>query len=302
MRVGDPARRRAVVEGSRVRRVVPVRIDQRVSGQGLAAVQGDHRLALRHHRGREVVDDGRLAGNRHPGAERRGAAAALDCAERREDQAPAHVHHVDGGAARLRRTLGPVPDAAEVAGVLQRGDRHAVTARLLDPEVHRLLPDRLPEAVVAVDHRERLGLALDLDAPAREDLALSHPLHVAAGAEHSVRIVSAKIRAGEPPRDAVGLLGVAAGALEDGADEALHRGRIDMNLTVGAADRAAARIRAAARVRAAFHSRVLCDPCAAFHSRVLGDPRAALRSGAPGDPRAPAHPRASAIALAHAAL
>ena len=88
---------------------------------------------------------------------------------------PAHVHHVDGRAVRLRRALRPVPDAAEVAGVLQSGDRHSVPARLLDPEVHGLLADRLPEAVAAVDDRNHLGLALDLDAPSRQDLAGLHP-------------------------------------------------------------------------------------------------------------------------------
>ena len=76
-----------------------------------------------------------------------------------------------------------------------------------------------------------------------------------------MRIVPTEVGAGEPPRDAPGLLGIAAGALEDRADEALHRRCGDADLSVRAADRG--------------------DP---VHRRV------------------PAHPRASAIALAHAAL
>ena len=72
-----------------------------------------------------------------------------------------------------------------------------------------------------------------------------------------MRIMPAKICAGEPPCDTAGLLGIAAGALEDRTDEALHRLRIDIDLSVRAADRGF---------------------------------------------RVPAHPRASAIALAHAAL
>ena len=203
------------------------------------------------------MDDRRGVGTRHPCAEGRGAAAALDRPEWRHDQAPAHVHHVDGCAVRRRSALRPIPDAAQVAGIPERGDRHPVPAGLCDPEVHGLLPDCLPEAVVAVDDRERLGLALDLDASAREDLAVLHPLHVAAGAEHPVRVVSAQIGAGEPPCDATGLLGIAAGAFEDRADESLHRRRIDVDLTVRAVNRGV---------------------------------------------RAPAHPRASAMALAHAAL
>ena len=154
-----------------------------------------------------------------------------------DDEAPAHVHHVDGRAVRLRGAFRPVADAAEVTGVLERGDRHPVTARLLHAEVHRLLPDRLPEAVAAVHDREHLGLALDLDAPAREDLAVLHPLHVAAGAEHAVRIVSAKIGAGEPPCDAAGLHRVAPGVLEDPGHEALHGPGFDVDLSVRPADR-----------------------------------------------------------------
>ena len=76
-----------------------------------------------------------------------------------------------------------------------------------------------------------------------------------------MRIVPAEVGAGEPPRDAPGLLGIAAGALEDRADETLHRRRVDVDLSVRATDR-----------------------------------------GNPVHRRAPAHPRASAIALAHAAL
>ena len=76
-----------------------------------------------------------------------------------------------------------------------------------------------------------------------------------------MRIVPAEVGAGEPPRDAPGLLGIAAGALEDRADETLHRRCVDVDLTARAADR-----------------------------------------GDPVHRRAPAHARASAIALAHAAL
>ena len=122
-----------------------------------------------------------------------------------------------------------------------------MSARLRDPEIDGLLPDGLPESVVAVDDREHLGLAFDLDAPARKNLADLHPLHVAAGAEHAMGIVSAEIRAGESPRDAAGLLGIAAGAFEDRTDEAFHRRGIDVNLTVRAADGG---IRVAAHPRA----------------------------------------------------
>ena len=187
--------------------------------------------------------------------------AALDRAERRDDQAPAHVHHVDGRAVRLRRALRPVPDASQVARVPERGDRHPMPACLLDPEVHGLLADRLSEPVAAVDDRDHLGLALDPDALPRHDLAGLHPLQVAAGAEHAVRVVPAQVGAGEPPRDAPGLHGVAAGTLEDRSDEALHGRCVDVDLPARAADR-----------RAPTHHRV------------------------------PAHPRASAMALAQAAL
>ena len=76
-----------------------------------------------------------------------------------------------------------------------------------------------------------------------------------------MRVVPAEVRAGEMPRDTPGLLGVAAGALEDRADEALHGRCVDEDLPVRAADR-----------------------------------------GARTDHRIPAHPRASAMALAQAAL
>ena len=237
VRIGGAARLGLAVERARVRRVVSVGADERIVRQRLATVQRHHRLAFGHHRGGEVVDDGRLARTRHPGAERRGAAATLDRSERRDDEAPAHVHHVDGRAVRLRGALRPVADAAEVTGVLERGDRHAVTARLRDTEVHRLLADRLTETVAAVDDREHLGLALDLDAPAGEDLAVLHPFHVAAGAKHAVRIVSAKIGAGEPPCDASGFHRIAAGVLEDAGHEALHRPGVDVDLSVRPANR-----------------------------------------------------------------
>ena len=235
VRIGRATGRRLAVQHARIRRVAAVRADESVIGQGLAAMQRDHRLALRGDGGGEVVNDGWQAGSRDSGAERRRAAAAFDRAVRRDEQAAAHVHHVDGCAVGLRGALRPVSDAAEVAGIPERGDRHPVPARLFDPDVDRLLADRLSESAAAVDDGQRLGLAHHLHPPAGEDPSVPHPLHVTVGAEHAVGVVSAKIGAGEPPRDAMGLFRIAAGAFEDRAHEPLHRRRIHAHLPLGAA-------------------------------------------------------------------
>ena len=102
-------------------------------------------------------------GPRHADAIGRGREPPLDAAEGRHQHAAGDVDEVDRDQAGRRRHLGPVADAADVAGVAQRDDGEAHGLALVDADLDRLRRDRLAEAVLAVDHRQHRRLGDDLD-------------------------------------------------------------------------------------------------------------------------------------------
>ena len=117
-----------------------------------------------------------------------------------------------------------------------------------------------------------------------------------------MRIVPAKVRAGEAPSDAVGFLRAAAGAFEDRADEALHRLRLDADLPARAADRGA-RAHTAVAVHAPASANTPTLPLV-MQIPASGCVPPLLHAGFGACVRlaAAAHARVSASAPAHAAL
>ena len=198
------------------------------AGSGRAAVQRDLGLPLGHDRGGEVQDQRRatiLEG--HADADRVGGHAPLDRGEGRHQRTAGHVDEVDRDAARRRRHLGPVADAAQVAGVAQGDDRHAVRLRPLDAEAHGLGPHRLAHPEAAVDEGEAAAVGDERQLLVGDLHAALQPLDVAQGPHHPVAVVADQVGAHQVATDAGRLGGRAAGGAEDLGEQLLERCRPD---------------------------------------------------------------------------
>ena len=105
-----------------------------------------------------VVEHDRVRRVRYRDAERVGRHARIGAAPGRDQRPRAHVDEMHRHHARRRALLAPLTDAAEVVRVGEPDDRAAVLARALDRDRHRLLADRLAEALAAVERDERAGV------------------------------------------------------------------------------------------------------------------------------------------------
>jgi hypothetical protein len=103
--------------------------------------------------------------------------------------------------------------------VTQGRHADAVPARFVDRSLHRLLPDDLAVAEVAIEHRDRLGLPHHLGGLVGHDCAVPHLSDVLRHADHAMRVVAGEIGADQLLRHLVGLVRGRAGGRENGGRE-----------------------------------------------------------------------------------
>src|ERR1700722_19709615 len=106
--------------------------------------------------------------------------------------------------------------------IAQRDDGDAMPRTLGDAEPHRLLANRLPETELAIDHGNRIVFEHDFDRAIGKHLAGAQPLHIRGYPDDAVRIVADEVGLDEMNGDALGFVGLTAGRLENGRDEALQ--------------------------------------------------------------------------------
>ena len=91
------------------------------------------------------------------------------------------------------RLLGPLADTAQVVRVAQRHDAAAVALRTLDALRHRLLPDDLAEAGVAVQAQQRAAVVHGADIGVWLQAAFEVGIDVARQHADAVRVVATQV-------------------------------------------------------------------------------------------------------------
>jgi hypothetical protein len=163
------------------------------------------------HRARGHVEkERRLAGQRDADADRVGAEAPVGAAVSRDAGERDDVDEVQRNEPFCHRHLGPMPNAAEVMRVAERGKRQAVLLRALDGHARRLQADRLPIAGASIQREERAPVELHLQLAVRMQPALEQRLDIARHHADAVRIVAGQVGGDEVFRDELRFRGFAA--------------------------------------------------------------------------------------------
>ena len=212
---------RIAVEDLRISAQGAVGVDEAARRQGHAALRGDQDLAFGDDGSREIEEQRRLPRGAAGDADghRVGRHASVDATERGNQEAAADVDEMDRDHPGFQRPLRPVADPSQVAGIAQGHDGDPVRPGLGDADVDRLRADGLAEAVIAIDHRHRLGVGDDGDVLPGLHGAGLHPHQVTGHADDAVAVVAGQVGLDQVAADALTLVGGAAGGGEGVADE-----------------------------------------------------------------------------------
>ena len=172
-------------------------------------------LPFRDQRGCEIEHDGRGALARNANAKRRRRQPTLEAPERRDQDRAGRVDEMDRDQSSRRGALGPLADAADVAGIAQRDGGKAGRLRLLDANVDGHRGHCLTEAETAVDDADHRSVDNTFKRLVGNEVARAHPIDITRNTDHAVAVVAGEIGVDERGGHAARLFNLTAGASEN---------------------------------------------------------------------------------------